>query len=581
MLAMLASSIPAPVLAVTTAQWSGTFTGTHNNTTTTTALPTDPNRVQKTWQAQVGNNTIVILDDYIYTYNGVSQAEDTSAGGTLYKLDKQTGSIVATMECSVGSSYYYSYIIYAGGLLYIGCPDAVMAVDPDSFTLLWTATVPMNMYPTLQYVGGCIVTNGTVLNATTGATVKTLPGSYSWSSGAEVNGYFYVASTNGNLYAFHTTTWETADTLTYGGSGAGVMYYGGWLYWGDKAAGKLYAVQASGGVFADSSYTSVDCGYSTMGAPVAAGNRIYLAGYKRDGSTEGTGYGAVCVFSTSDRSLIYAAQMSGTGHKIQCTPILSAPASGGNVVAGNAVPMSSGDGSVYIYVQDYASPGCVYVLADKEGQNSGALQKLITPDPGDYAWEQLACDKDGALYVTTDAGYLLKYETASVLQPQITTDLSTAEVLCGQNGVVDALSVSAVSPDGGTITYQWQMRTEGGSFANISGATADTYTPSTQEPGTFYYRCIITNTLSGEKVEAYSKVAKITVQEKQSKTGDLNGDGAVNMMDVTVLKRFLAGWAGYSVSVADGDLNGDGVVNMMDVTVLKRHLAGWAGYEAL
>ena len=552
-------------------EWSGTYTSANNNTTTTVILPAEPNRIQKAWDAKVGNNTIVIVDDYIYTYNGVSGNTDTSGGGTLYKLSKETGKVVSTLSLSVGTTYYYSYMIYGGGLLYISCPDAVMAVDPDSFTLLWTAAVPMKMYSTIQFVNNCVVTNGTVLNSTTGEKIATLSGqsSLDWSSGAEVENRFYIAAGK-KVYAYDTATWAEVDVLTFEGSGAGLMHNAGWLYWADKSAGKLHALQLDNGYFNDSTYVGVDCGYSTLGAPVAAGGRVYLAGYKKDGSTEGTGYGAVCVFSAGKPSLIYTANMEGTGHKVQCTPILSVASSGGNVVAGMNAPRA-GAGSIYVYLQDYAVPGAIYMLADNSTQTSASLTKLIMPDPGQYAWEQISCDKDGALYVTNDAGFLQKYQTAKVSPPTITQDLSTAEVIYGQNGTADPLMVTAVSADGGSISYQWQSRTEDSVFMNIYGAIGATYTPSTETAGTVYYRCVITNFLSGDTASTTSKVAKITVIARQTASGDTNGDGSVDAKDVTVLRRYLAGWD-VEILLSAADPNGDGEVNAKDVTVLRRQL---------
>lgn len=540
-------------------EWSGTFTSANNNATTAVQLPTEADRTEKVWQAAVGNNTILIMDDHIYTYDGVEQSDTGfNSTGTLYKIDKNTGLVELRLTCPVSTGYYYSYIIYGDGLIYVGCPTAVLAIDPETFTLLWNTAVPMNMYPTLQFVNGYIVTNGTVLNATTGNSLKTLDGSYSWSSGVEVDNRFYVAGSDGNIYAFNTTTWERADVLSFGGSGAGVMYHAGRLYWGDKSAGCLYSVQLSNGDFVDSTLTKTDCGYNTVGAPVATGDRVYLAGYKRDGSQEGTGYGAVCVFSATNQSLIYTAQMSGVGHKIQSTPLLSAVSSG----------------NVYVYVQDYAAPGSVYILEDGAEKTSGSLTKLITPDCNDYAWEQLACDKDGALYCTNDAGYLLKYRTADVKAPVFTQNLSTAEVRYSQGAIADTLTVDATTSDSGTLSYQWQCGTENGVFENIANATENSYTPGTQVAGTTYYRCVVTNTLSGDSATAYSKVATITVQSKPHVTGDLDGDGEANMKDVTLLKRYLAGWD-VEIRTDDADFNGDGELNMKDVTILKRYLAGW------
>lgn len=563
-------------------EWSGTFTSANNNTTTTTTLPNDPKRVQQAWAVPVGNNTIVIVDDYIYTYDGVDPyPEDHSyPDGKLYKVDKNTGAIVDTLTLGVVTPYYYSYIIYGNGLLYISCPGVVMAVDPDTFTLRWSnETISVKTFSTIQFINNCLVTNGTVLNAATGEKIKELDGigNFDWSSGAEVENRFYVAGKN-KLYAYDTATWTKTDELTFDGSGAGVMHHAGWLYWGDKTSGKLHCVQLASGNFDDGTYVGLDCGYSTYGAPVAAGGRIYLAGYRPDGSTttgdrdKATGYAAVCVFNAANRALIYKAELLTDGHKVQGTPILSVVSSGGNVVAGVNSPRATGNGSVYLYVQDYASPGTVYMLQDDNSKTAGSLTKLIEPDPGDYAYEQLACDRDGALYVTNDAGYLQKYQTAKVAAPVITIDLSTAEVTYGQNGTADTLTVMAMSADGGRIGYQWQSRTEDGVFTNISGATENSFTPSTKEAGTTYYRCIITNTLSGEKTTTNSKVAKITVLEKKITGGDTNGDGAVDAKDVTVLRRYLAGW-NPNIHLDAADLNGDGVVDAKDVTVLRRQLA--------
>ena len=55
--------------------------------------------------------------------------------------------------------------------------------------------------------------------------------------------------------------------------------------------------------------------------------------------------------------------------------------------------------------------------------------------------------------------------------------------------------------------------------------------------------------------------------------GDANGDGNVNMKDVLVLRKHLAGIA-VELNMAACDMNGDGNVNMKDVLVLRKQLAG-------
>ena len=76
--------------------------------------------------------------------------------------------------------------------------------------------------------------------------------------------------------------------------------------------------------------------------------------------------------------------------------------------------------------------------------------------------------------------------------------------------------------------------------------------------------------------------AVITVEDGgQSETanvGDVNGDGTVNGMDITLIRRFLTG--GFAVTGFDkeaADVNHDGVINGMDITLIRRYLAGGYG----
>ena len=78
--------------------------------------------------------------------------------------------------------------------------------------------------------------------------------------------------------------------------------------------------------------------------------------------------------------------------------------------------------------------------------------------------------------------------------------------------------------------------------------------------------------MSSEKVPTTSKVAKVTVLERKVANGDTNGDGTVDAKDVTILRRYLAGW-NPDIHLDAADLNGDGVVDAKDVTVLRRQLA--------
>ncbi|MBE6601983.1 MAG: hypothetical protein E7637_05715 [Ruminococcaceae bacterium] len=62
--------------------------------------------------------------------------------------------------------------------------------------------------------------------------------------------------------------------------------------------------------------------------------------------------------------------------------------------------------------------------------------------------------------------------------------------------------------------------------------------------------------------------------------GDVNMDADIDDNDTLYLRRHLVGWAEYAEICNDAaDLDGDGTLTAADVAILKRHLAGVAGYE--
>ena len=56
--------------------------------------------------------------------------------------------------------------------------------------------------------------------------------------------------------------------------------------------------------------------------------------------------------------------------------------------------------------------------------------------------------------------------------------------------------------------------------------------------------------------------------------GDVNGDGSVNMKDVSALQRKLNGWE-IEINETNADLDGSGKLNMKDLSSLQRLVNGW------
>lgn len=582
-LLLLMSCMTPVAYAAGGVEWAGTYSSPDNNTVTVYPLPTDTS-VEQVWAAKVGNSPIVIADGYIYTCHA---AQGGQGDGTLYKLDQGSGQIIATVKTVLTHELQYSHIVYGGNLLYISVPSAIAAYDPVNLTQKWIYTrntAKTSDFASVQYVNGFVVSNGIVLDATTGKLKKDLyelETGYHWANGAVVNGTYYVASGN-ILRAFDTMTWEQkslCNTGVDGGSGAGVMHYNGRLYWADQLKGKFYSVDLNeNGTLDVASFKMVDTnGLNTYATPVAYGKRVYLAGNTTTMSNN-AGTASILAFNAQTLDLERKVDLPAAtnGNKIQSTPILHPVRAGDSEVASvraysPAGISDIGNTTAYIYVQEYHTPGKVYMITDNGGQTAGDPVVLITPgaEQANFAYEQLACDADGAIYCTTDSGYLMKWQSIRAGKPVMVKDLSNAEVTYAEGAAAEPLEIQASVDDGGTLRYQWYKRIGSGLFEAISGANTFAYTPSTTEVGTIFYKCTVTNVRGTDTNSTDSKIAKITVAGV--KRGDVNGDGAVDQTDVTTLIRHLAE---YDVAIVESaaDINQDGGIDLLDLIRLRRHL---------
>lgn len=99
----------------------------------------------------------------------------------------------------------------------------------------------------------------------------------------------------------------------------------------------------------------------------------------------------------------------------------------------------------------------------------------------------------------------------SIPAPAFSSDFSgTTNVV--QNGQA-VLQCTAVSQDGGTVTYQWYSNTvaSNGGGTRIEGATGDTYSAPTSDGGTVYYYVTATEERNGGINETVSAVHAVTV----------------------------------------------------------------------
>lgn len=68
---------------------------------------------------------------------------------------------------------------------------------------------------------------------------------------------------------------------------------------------------------------------------------------------------------------------------------------------------------------------------------------------------------------------------------------------------------------------------------------------------------------------------RLANMDSRFKLGDVNGDGDVDIYDVYILRRYLAGYEVEGIIPANGDVDGDGYVDIYDAWMLQRRLAGY------
>jgi len=139
---------------------------------------------------------------------------------------------------------------------------------------------------------------------------------------------------------------------------------------------------------------------------------------------------------------------------------------------------------------------------------SGDSRTSLTPATRYYATLQAV--GDGVNYESSTASAPV-YFTTAIRKPVISSQPASLARTAGQSAT---FSVSATSPDTGTLTYQWQKNS-----ANISGETASTLSfASTGTSDSATYRVIVTNTKNGVSDSTTSTSVTLTVASALSIT---------------------------------------------------------------
>ena len=179
------------------------------------------------------------------------------------------------------------------------------------------------------------------------------------------------------------------------------------------------------------------------------------------------------------------------------------------------VYVNTSSGSSYVSEADFAEwmPGFEYW--DPAAVGSSAPYTIETRT-GSNQTKNLSYVKTASGWANGSNSYLLEFvekdDSPAAPAPVLTADLSTAAVTYTCGDKANALAVQATGS--GTLSYQWQVSTTSAAdgFEDITDATQSSYTPSTETPGSFWYRVVVTNTVAGNKpTSVTSAVVPVTV----------------------------------------------------------------------
>ena len=196
-----------------------------------------------------------------------------------------------------------------------------------------------------------------------------------------------------------------------------------------------------------------------------------------------------------------------------------------------------------------------------------ATSKVLTTS--DYELIAEATDYRATVTAAENASYTTSLESlqssigttipATALAPAISSQPGNLTKSANQSAT---FSVSALSSDGGTVSYQWQVSTDSGSsWTNVSGgsgATSNSYTISSVPitSNGYKYKVVVTNTYSGTNTSTTSNVATLTVNKaNQNALSVASRDGIVGT-PLTLVTSGGSSAGTVTYSVANGTATG-------------------------
>ena len=610
---------PASAQTAVSAQWAdfrgtsydaqGVKTDTGNNSVRTEKLPIRAEDSTLYWAEKIGDgyssgavSCPILVDGDLVVY----------AGTSLHRVDAVTGKIKATGTMERGSAHATVPPTYADGMILIPLSEGtVQAFDAQTLQSLWVYHDPLRGQPVCPitvcgdylYVGFwksetenanfvCLTLTDEDPEKTneekTACWYRTQTGGFYWAGAYACEDYVLVGTDNGagekeqnvcgNLLMLDAHTGEQLDIWTglRGDVRSTVCYDGNAFYFTTKG-GLFCGVQTEkttdGWRLKESSKWTVELTNGTSTTAMSTSTPVVY---------NGRAYVGVCGSSQF---------MTFSGHNLSVIDLTTHSIA--YKVATRGYTQTSGvlttayekkTGKVYVYFFDNYSPGVLRVLEDAPGQTQPSYLTvengkntpyiLFTPSRGhaQYALCSPVVDENGVIYFKNDSGYLMAFGPSVKLE--LTQQPKKTEYAAGEKFDAKGMKAELVYANGSRrdVTDYVQYSTD--------ALTAQDAEFTVRFPYVLYHDQQVDGvwtTNVDTTVPTATLTLTITGDAPTVLYGDVNGDGKIDVTDVTMLQRriaqLLTAEEQAKFQTQNADVSGDGKIDVTDVTLLQQRIA--------
>ncbi|MDR0471072.1 MAG: polysaccharide deacetylase family protein, partial [Nitrososphaerota archaeon] len=245
-----------------------------------------------------------------------------------------------------------------------------------------------------------------------------------------------------------------------------------------------------------------------------------------------------------------------------------------SVPISNVVPTKTGytfagwlyEGVTYAYGDSFVMPNCNVTLVAQWSSSTSVHVTSATGRAGEEVTLTVSIENNPGI---ASYSITMRYpDTLTYVSPVVgdfTSNFNADTTIAGQ------ITVTATSPMGTDVS---SGRVLFGLTFKINDAIDDCIIDELSGLSLGYYNVNRDGIEHNEHLYQYPIATQPVITVKNAVYGDVNGDDAINMLDVTRLLRYI--WNVDSSSTnfvaANADVNGDGVINMLDVTRLLRYI---------